>query len=496
MTPTELGRHLVCGLRGPTLEADERRLLQHWQPAGVILFRRNVVGADQLVALTADLRATLPEVNAGHGPRILADHEGGTVAVLAEALGTPPSALALGIAGDAGLTRRVHRTMAASARAHGVDTLLAPVADVVHDQNPVIATRAFGRDPGPVGTQVVAAIEGLHRGGALACVKHWPGHGRPSVDSHLEACRVDATEAELLAVDLPPFLAAVRAGVDLVMVGHLQVPALDATGTLAPCSRPIVSDWLRGRLGFEGVVLTDALEMAGFGADPRDALAAGCDLLLHARPVTEVAGDWETWRTDPGPADEAVRAAAAARVAALPWRTPDGPGADDDAFAETRRRSVVVLWPEARDAPAFPPAPGFRWGWWDRASDDRLLRIPGDPSSPEASAEAFLAPLARALGSEPAPRASGGGFPSQPVDGWVIATLRPLREPDQDALRAALEASGARWVAILGDPSPQLAAGGDRGVVMVPGVAEADRRLLAEVLTGRFPVSPAARWGD
>jgi len=494
MTPADWGRHVVVGLEGPEPTGAEIQLLRRWQPAGVILFGRNVRDTDQLGELTTSLREHLVESNGGRGPLVLADHEGGTVSVLAAALGTPPSALALGIAGDADLTRRVHAATASAAAACGVDTLLAPVADVVHPDNPVIATRAFGREPGPVSTHVVAAVEGLREGGVLSCVKHWPGHGRPRVDSHLDACRVEASEVELVAVDLPPFLGAIRAGVDLVMVGHLQVPALDPSGTLAPCSRPVVEGWLRDRCGFRGVVVTDALEMVGFDADPRDALAAGCDLLLHARPIGEIAPLLETWREAPRvPArrrDEAAR-----RVAALPRREA-GASANPADATEARRRSVVVLWPQARDAPAWPPGPGIRWGFLDRASQDRLLQIPG-LEDPAGGTEAFLRPLEAALGGSPSVRVvPGQDLTSAPLDGWVVASVRPLPAPERAALAAVLEASGARWLAILGDPSAQDAAGGGRGVVLVPGVAEADRTLLGEVLGGRVAVPAGPRWGD
>ena len=164
----------LVGLAGTRLTEVEAETLASSRVAGVLLFPRNVQDGDQLARLCLDVR------EAGHESLVIAaDHEGGNVSVLANAIGRPPSALTLGIADDPDLTRRVHEVTARRARAVGIDLLLAPVADLYVPGNPVIATRAFGTDPHQVARHVSAAIAGLHDGGVAACVKHWPGHGRP-----------------------------------------------------------------------------------------------------------------------------------------------------------------------------------------------------------------------------------------------------------------------------------------------------------------------------
>ena len=169
----------LVGLASTALDPRERALLAELQPAGVLLFRRNVRDLPELRSLTEEVRELLGSA------LIAADHEGGAVAVLAAALGAPPSALALGIAANPELTRRVHAETARRLRSAGVNLLLGPVADVVSGENQVLATRAFGSTAAGVGRHVRAALSGLRDASVLASVKHWPGHGRPRADSHL-----------------------------------------------------------------------------------------------------------------------------------------------------------------------------------------------------------------------------------------------------------------------------------------------------------------------
>ncbi len=283
----------LVGLAGTRLSAEEERLLVRFAVAGVILFRRNVESLEQLRTLCAQVRAALAPVSP-LPPLICADQEGGSVAPLAAAIGRPPAALALGLAADLELTRRVHTETARRLRTAGLGLVLAPVADVAGDENPVVSTRTFGSDPQLAAAHVAAAIEGLRAGGVAGCAKHWPGHGRPVLDSHVGRPTVEAGLEELERVELPPFRAAIGAGVEAVMVGHLVVPALDASGTIASASEPMLRLWLRERLKFAGAVITDALEMAGFGSTgPRAALGAGSDLLLFAAPAGQVAARLE-----------------------------------------------------------------------------------------------------------------------------------------------------------------------------------------------------------
>jgi beta-N-acetylhexosaminidase len=219
-----------------------------------------------------------------HGARpsvvVAADEEGGDVTRIEATTGSSlPGNAALGAVDDVELTRAVAGALGARLRSLGVDLDLAPCADVNSDpDNPVIGVRSFGADPALVARHTAAFVSGLQAAGVAACAKHFPGHGAVTVDSHLAL----PTVAEVGERELTPFRAAVAAGVAAVMPGHLRVPALDDAP--ASVSRRVLADLLRGSLGFDGVVVTDALDMGGIGgpagipAAVVRALAAGADL--------------------------------------------------------------------------------------------------------------------------------------------------------------------------------------------------------------------------
>jgi beta-N-acetylhexosaminidase len=247
---------------------------------GVVLFAGNVRDREQVAALTASLRAARP------GLIVATDEEGGDVTRLEAGAGSSyPGNLALGVVDDVALTREVAHAMAADLRAAGVTMNLAPVADVNADaENPAIGVRAFGSDPVLVARHVRAFVEGTQAGGVLACAKHFPGHGDTRVDSHRELPVVGLTKEELAAGPLVPFIAAVEARAAAVMTGHLVVRAWDGERP-ATTSEVVIGRLLRQGLGFEGLVVTDALDMGAVAASSPlvgtgvRALAAGADLL-------------------------------------------------------------------------------------------------------------------------------------------------------------------------------------------------------------------------
>ncbi|MGC4896343.1 glycoside hydrolase family 3 protein [Micromonospora sp. DT31] len=249
--------------------------------AGHTLFGTNVHDPAQVAACTAALRAGRPDVI------VAIDEEGGDVTRLAHATGSPyPGNAALGAVDDPDLTRQVYASIGADLAALGVTLDLAPTVDVnTADENPVIGTRSFGADPKRVAVHSAAAVTGLQSTGVAACAKHFPGHGATVADSHHELPTVDVPPAVLRERDLPPFAAAVDAGVRAVMTAHIRVPALTGDGP-ATFSRAVLHDMLRVEYGFTGAIVTDALEMKGAvlvagGAGPGAvrALAAGADLL-------------------------------------------------------------------------------------------------------------------------------------------------------------------------------------------------------------------------
>jgi len=249
--------------------------------AGHTLFGYNVAEPEQVARLTAELRGARADV------LVAIDEEGGDVTRLGHRTGSPyPGNAALGAVDDPELTRAVYASIGADLIAAGINLDLAPTVDVnTADDNPVIGTRSFGADAQLVARHAGAAIAGLQSTGVAACAKHFPGHGATVADSHLELPTVDAPLALLRSRDLPPFAAAVAAGAQSIMTAHIRVPELTG-GDPATFSRRTLVELLRGEYAYEGVVVTDALEMKGAavaaGGIPRAAvraLAAGADLL-------------------------------------------------------------------------------------------------------------------------------------------------------------------------------------------------------------------------
>ena len=262
------------------LDALERGL------AGVTIFGPNIAGPEQLAALTAQLR------RAGGQPLVAIDEEGGDVTRIDHLTGSPyPGNAALGAVDDVALTAAVHRALGQDLAELGITVNLAPSVDVnTASDNPVIGIRSFGSDPALVARHAAAAVSGLQAAGIAACAKHFPGHGSTSADTHHRIVTVEADLDTLRRRDLVPFAAAIAAGVNGVMPGHLRVPEL--TGELpATLSAAAQTGLLRGELGFTGVIISDALEMRavretyGLAETAVRAVAAGTDLLCLGRDV-------------------------------------------------------------------------------------------------------------------------------------------------------------------------------------------------------------------
>jgi beta-N-acetylhexosaminidase len=270
-----------AGLSAPgwILRALERGL------AGVTLFGQNVSGSEQVVSLTAALRGAAPG-----GLVIAIDEEGGDVTRVAYSDGSPyPGNAALGAVDDVALTRAVYQAIGTDLAALGVTLNLAPCADVLGSaDSPAVGTRSFGADTGLVSRHTAAAVAGLQSAGVAACTKHFPGHGRTGTDTHLAVATIEGGLDDLRRRDLPPFVAAIEAGTIAIMPSHLRVPEL--TGELpATVSGAALTGLLRGELGFDGVIVSDALEMRatrdmfGIPAAAVLAVAAGTDLLCLGR---------------------------------------------------------------------------------------------------------------------------------------------------------------------------------------------------------------------
>jgi beta-N-acetylhexosaminidase len=276
------GQLLFAGFQGTELPRELAELLAAGRIGGVILFARNIVDAAQVRALTTALHAAAPP----EAPVLLAiDQEGGRVQRLRAPWTEWPPMRVLGERGDPATTAEVATALARELSDLGIGLDFAPVVDVdTNPKNPVIGDRSFSREPAQVARHASAFITAMQAAGVAACAKHFPGHGDTLTDSHLELPRLEHDLDRLWEVELPPFRAAVAAGVASMMTAHVLFPRLDRArpATLAPD----VMNLLRGELGYDGVVFSDDLEMKAvadhFKPEPlvRGSLEAGCDAVL------------------------------------------------------------------------------------------------------------------------------------------------------------------------------------------------------------------------
>ena len=252
------------------------------------LYGGNVTDRAGALGLCAQLRGIDP------GLLIATDEEGGDVTRLHLGVGSPtPGNAVLGRIDDQQTTRYTAQQIGAELASVGIGLDLAPSADVnSNDRNPVIGTRSFGADPRLVARHTVAFVEGLQSTGVAACAKHFPGHGHTSTDTHVTRAVVRASRSTLAARELVPFAAAIQAGVATVMTSHVLATALDPDAP-ATFSARVLQGLLRGELGFSGVIVSDALDMAGSSAESDiptaavRAVAAGADLLCLGADTTE-----------------------------------------------------------------------------------------------------------------------------------------------------------------------------------------------------------------
>ena len=250
------GQRLMIGFSGPGVDEDLRKLVAEVQPAGFVLFGRNIEEPAQVRELNRELRSLL---NPRYPGLIAVDQEGGRVQRVRAPATVWPTMRDVGRSES--LTAKVSTAMAVELRAMGFNLNFAPVADVdSNPDNPVIGDRSFGRDPTAVAAHVVDFLQAHQQAGVIACAKHFPGHGDTHLDSHLSLPMVELEVPDLEHRELVPFKAAIAAGVGAVMTAHIVFPCWDeeVPATLSP---RIIRGVLREQLGYQGVVFSDDLEM-------------------------------------------------------------------------------------------------------------------------------------------------------------------------------------------------------------------------------------------
>jgi beta-N-acetylhexosaminidase len=295
-TRHDIGQLLIGSMPGTTVPVELRSLSREFQLGGVILFARNIEAPEQVAELAHDVQSLSAEMPLW----VSIDQEGGRVARLQSPFTEWPPMAALGRCGDPTVASRFAAALAAELKAVGITLDYAPVLDIhTNPNNPVIGDRALAADAAMVGTLGAAIVRGLQDNGVAACGKHFPGHGDTSADSHDELPIIEHPPDRIRRVECVPFRDAIRAGVAFIMTAHLLVPSLDED-TPATLSRPIVRGLLREELGFDGVILSDDLEMEALASTHTvpeaavKAIAAGCDGVLVCRArVQDRSGDIE-----------------------------------------------------------------------------------------------------------------------------------------------------------------------------------------------------------
>ncbi|KAJ3573004.1 hypothetical protein NP233_g2717 [Leucocoprinus birnbaumii] len=288
-TRREIGQHFVFGFHGQEISEDVKTLITKYYVGNIILMKRNIRDAENTLKIVLGLQQLAQE--AGHERPLLIgiDQENGLVSAFSSpTAGTQfPGAMAQAAIGDLEITRKIAAACGQELRLAGITWTYSPVADVnINPLNPVIGVRSFGS----VGEYATAASQGFVSSGVASCAKHFPGHGDTHVDSHLALPVINKTKEEIYAGDLPPFQALIAADIPSIMTAHIALPLLTGDNTPASLSRKITTDLLRGELKYEGLVVTDCLEMeavssvekGGCGCEEGAvrALVAGADIAM------------------------------------------------------------------------------------------------------------------------------------------------------------------------------------------------------------------------
>ncbi|MFD2330256.1 glycoside hydrolase family 3 protein [Cohnella sp. GCM10020058] len=282
----KIGQLIVTGFPGTSVTEELEALVRDWKIGNIILFAHNAENKSQLARLCEDLQKL---VVAGTGcPALISiDQEGGRVTRLPRDAVNVPGAMAIAAAGDPSGALTAGRITAAELQALGINFNLAPVLDINNNKrNPVINVRSYGDTAETVAEYGVQMLRGLREGGVLAALKHFPGHGDTEVDSHLGLPSSGKTLEDLESLELLPFRAAIADGAEAVMIAHMMFPAIETRRVPATMSSVIVGDLLKGKLGYEGLVVSDCLEMDavkkyyGTAQGALGALKAGIHLLF------------------------------------------------------------------------------------------------------------------------------------------------------------------------------------------------------------------------
>lgn len=364
----KIGQRLMTGFPGTEMTEEFRQAVKTHKIGNVILFRENIRDCEQLKRLCRELQELIRQ-ETGHSAFIAIDQEGGIVTRLKEDAVNVPGAMALGATGDPENAYRAGVLIGREMRALGPNINFAPTVDVNSNRkNPVIGVRSYGDEPQKVGRFAARSVQGLLDGGVLCTAKHFPGHGDTDLDSHLALPCVDKSLEDLERVELVPFRAAVEAGVPAVMTAHILFPQIEPEPIPATMSRRIIQGLLRQKLGFEGIVISDCMEMKaiaahyGIAAGTLAAFKAGVDLVEithHPQWCTEAA-DRILEAAQSGELDMEAMDASVNRILAYKQQWIENTQLGDFDFAAAAEESRMLM--EQSITEVCRPAEPFRLG--------------------------------------------------------------------------------------------------------------------------------------
>ncbi len=481
----QVGQLMVASIPSTTLDEETAQFLRECHVGNAYLLGHNVETPEQLRRLTAGVEALC---GAGRHPGLPAligvDQEGGRVQRLREVGTSFPAAMALGATGSAEHARRWGLATARELRAVGLNHDYAPVFDVNNNPlNPVIGTRSFGESAELVTRRGLAAFAGLREGGVVATAKHFPGHGDTQVDSHLGLPAIEHGLERLRVVELAPYQAAIDAGIPVVMSAHIVFPAWDPKGLPATLSHPVLTDLLRRELGFDGVIISDAMVMK--------AIAVEYGVVDGAVTFVAVGGDLVLG------ADEHDRAVYQAVL-----DTVKGGGiAREQLAASVRRIARLKRWLAAQPPadPAWLNHPEHR-AWSAAIARDAVTLLRDDAGALPLRRDARLAVLDCAytvLLDLPLPESSTLAEALRPRFPEAQGLVVEGRGPSEDQLAAARAAVDTADAVVIGTRSTRLFPGQAVFVEAVLGWAGPGKPVVAVALLDpydltAYPAAPTA----
>lgn len=420
----KVGQMFMFTFYGRPMNEPARRFIATWQPGFVALFPSNTGNPEEMTTLTNSIQQTL--VDAGTIPAFIAiDQEGGVIQHLENGFTNFPVPMVLTATQDETLAYRYGVALASELKAVGINMNFAPVADLnTNRNNPIIGRRSPGSDPQMVRPILAAVVAGMQDTGVMATAKHFPGHGDTSEDSHTTLPVLNLSRERLMATELGPFLATIDAGVGMIMVAHIWYPALEPQENLpASLSHNIVTGLLRDQIGYDGLIMPDAMDMDAIDTvySPTEAallaIEAGHDVIVlgaHIAPDTHAAAIQavvEAVRNGAVPEariDDSVRRILAAkqRFGVLDWQPPDPettvdrlPLKENEALIrEVFRAAITVVYDNAGLIPLsgdagiiYPGAQPSLWNACNRREGVRALAVAQSPSADDISGAAWIA---------------------------------------------------------------------------------------------------------